>query len=410
MRVRNNKVLFQSAKTVGKDTIWTISAMVLMNVVVQFLIYPLWSRIFGDEIYGEIVYAMSIVNVFATSIGVGVNYARMKDSTANSAKSCDYNGMLLLLSLCAMAISYVILFFSSLELSFVDIFLTGILCFVTIWRYYSDVEFRLNLDYKGYFKYYFAISVGYGIGLIIFMLTRRWPLALLPGEIAGLIYIATKTHIFQSIKSDKDKKTFSIIVKTALTLVATNFIANLIFNGDRILLQNILGGAAVTTYYIASLTGKTMSLITTPLNSVLIGYLSRYEAKISRKIVIIFSIVTLGAIAGATCVGVVGSHILIKLLYPGNYEAVKPYLVAANLAQVIYFMTNIVTTFLLRIADTRFQVVVNITYMVLFIVLCIPATLNGGVWGFCVALLIVNFLRYMLALILCFVGESRMNK
>ena len=42
-------------KTIASDSILSIIALVLMNVVAQFIVYPFWKRAYGSDFYGHIL-------------------------------------------------------------------------------------------------------------------------------------------------------------------------------------------------------------------------------------------------------------------------------------------------------------------------------------------------------------------
>ena len=390
-----------------RDSIWSISALVLINVVAQFIVYPFWNRAFGDEIYGDILYAMSIITVPAVSIGVSANYSRMRESSQGETVNGDYNTVLLVCGILTGIVTYVLLHLSGRRMSSEEQILGAILSVFTMWRYYADVEYRLSLNYRRYFVYYAIIAGGYFVGILLFRATRLWPLALLPGEIAGLVFVILTGNLFTKDPFRRSPR-FRNNINVIMVLVASNLISNIIFNGDRLTLELVIGGTAVTIYYLASLVGKTMSLITTPLNSVIIGYLSRFQGNITRKHVHIFAMATLGAILLSTAVCVVGSHILLPILYPASYAGVVEFIIIASGTQVIYFVTNIVTTVLLRISQVRAQLIINVCYAICFAGLCIPGAKIYGVKGFCIALFLTNTIRYLVGIFLCYRGQKKL--
>lgn len=403
-----HKKLINKISKFCNDSMWSILALALMNIVAQFILYPCWDKYFGDEIYGNIIYCLSIINIFAVAIGTAINYSRMTESAIRQTYNGDYNIALLIGSILSALASFIAITYSNFSMSFIDKILASVLCVLTLWRYYGDVEYRLTLNYKGYFMYYLTISLGYLVGLGLFELTGYWALALMPGELFGLILIICKSSLIK-ISPFHISGFYLENTKRISILAGTNFISNIIFNGDRFLLQILLDGTAVSVYYLASLIGKTMTLITTPLNSVIIGYLSKYKGKFSRKLVTLFSLGTLVAIFLGTLLGYVGSYIVIKILYANSFSSVKPYFLIATLTQVIYFVTNIVTTVLLRMANANCQLVINVVYAVLFFTLCIPAVQLWGISGFCFALLLTNFGRYFVAIYFCYKNADHTN-
>ena len=346
----------QLVKRLLSDSAWSIAGLVLMNMTAQFAVYPLWNRELGNDAYGRILYLIAGMNIIAVSMGVACNYARMKARTE----------------------------------------LLGI---ATMWRYYADVEYRLKLDYKSFFIYYLVISIGYGIGAGLFLWLKLWPLALLPGEMAGIFLVYRRGTVLR--KTERENAGLDqAVTGMVTTLFATEVISNLILNGDRMLLNLLVNATAVTVYYQASLMGKTMALVTMPLNSVLIGYLSRFKGGLTKKIMNRVTLACLAAVPLATLAATVGSHILIRILYPQNYELVSPYFIMANTAQVAFFVSGVAATVLLRFCKTGYQLYINLVYAGLFVALCIPGVLLWQVEGLCIGMMIAGLLKLGYVLLL----------
>lgn len=71
-------------------------------------------------------------------------------------------------------------------------------------------------------------------------------------------------------------------MRSLMLLSGTELIAAVILNADRLILQAISGGVAVTIFYAATLVGKMVSLVSVPLNGVVIGHLAKYDGTIKR--------------------------------------------------------------------------------------------------------------------------------
>ena len=390
-------------KSILKDSVWSIAGIVLMNVTAQFFLYPLWDRQLGGDAYGEILYLLSLMNIVAISLGSATNYARM----CNKNGDVKNRAYLLILGGGAVLFGTVAILgrgFLGLDLKTAGLF--ALLIGFTMWRFYADVEFRLSLNYKGYFLYYLIISIGYGIGGFVFYKTGEWVLSLLFGELLGVAFVLCKGKVLRP-DGLPERKEISAVFGTVAALFGSNVISNLIFNGDRLILKFFIGGTAVTTYYLASLIGKTMTLITTPLNSVLIGYLMRYQGNLKKRTIALLG----GGAMAVSLVGMVGcfvaSVILLPWLYPAEYQAVKPFLWLGNLAQIVYFVGNMANVLLLRFGKSRDQLTVNVFYAILFVVLCVPVTYVWGLWGFCIAYLITTVGRLTFAFFLLFVRISK---
>ena len=384
--------LFKRFKNVFVDSMWSIAGLMLMNLVAQFVVYPILANQLGAEANGDILTLIAYINIISVAVGSGVNYARMRNSNTEMTKNGDYNVCLIFASIVCIPVSFIAQHITAIHLDIVNSILYLLLMIAMLWRYYADVDFRLNLNYKGLFKYYFCISLGYGIGIVLYLLVGYWPLSLLIGEIAGLVYVLAFGRILNKdcFSFSKNRKSSIHVI---LTLIATNLLLNLIFNADRLLLNVLVNGTAVTLYYIASLLGKTVSLVTTPLNSVIIGYTARYKGKLTMKMLMVASALIMAIIILATFVCTIGSHILIRFLYPEDYDAAVPYFVLANLSQIIYCCTNSMTTFLLCFTKSKYQLYINIIYMIAFIFIGVPVTWLWGLDGFVKGLVLVNIIR-----------------
>ncbi len=389
----------EQKKKILSDSIWSIAGLVFMNVALQFAVYPFWERRAGEAALGNILYLISLMNVFAISLGIAVNYARMRKSATETTRNSPYLGMLFGASVLAFGAAILIAFFGGVELTIPETLLFGCVTVATMWRYYADVEYKLYLNYKSFFLYYAFIGVGYLIGIALFYVTGLWPLTLLVGELLGLVYVLIRGKIFRVDGAIYGEGTGELL-KLVLILFGSEAISNLIFNADRIMLKPILGEVAVTEYYLASLLGKTIALLTVPLSGVVIGYLSKYKGDLSLKAMnLIFGGALVCAVLG-TAACTLGSYIIIPILYPDQMADIKEYFIVTNLSQVLYFIANVITVVLLRFAKSRYQLYVNIAYAVSFAAICIPSALLGGFWGFCIGLLATCAIRFAVSVVL----------
>lgn len=377
------------------DSLWSIAGLMLMNVVAQFCVYPVWSGQLGAEAYGNVISLMSLMNIWAVSMGSASNYTLVVNHKGAPKCAACCNRCMIAGSLAAAVYGTIVA--AAGGLSGIESVLFAALTIATMWRYYADVEYRLSLDFKKYFCYYFTVSIGYGLGTGLFLVTGLWPLALLPGEIAGCIFVWLRGSVLRQGVS-RGGADWLPILKMMAVLLCSNLVSNIIFNADRLLLRFLLDGTAVTTYYLASLLGKTASLVTIPLKSVLISHLMQYEGKLSLKLINTISALSVAAVIVGSGLCTLVSHILIPILYPTNYAASAPYFFVGNLAQVFYFVSNVLTVVLLRFTKARNQVYINIVYSLAFLLLCIPGTFLEGFGGFCAALLATCAVRFIYTL------------
>lgn len=382
-------------KGILTDTLWSAMGLILMNGIAQLLVYPLLNRELGTEQYGNILTAISFINIFSLSFGVAINNGRLVLSSKQKTHDGDYGlwllaGSIVLVLLGGLAYPILSPFVARNEYPFYILLSIGIM-----WRYYSDVYFRLNLQYKYYFYYYCFVSLGYVVGAFLFMKTKYWTAALLPGELVGIAYpiIRSRRSIIQHSEQ------FFSVGKEILILIGANIVTYAIFNADRLLLHVFIDGTAVTIYYIASLMGKMVSFVTIPINNVIIGYLSRYQGIFSKKRMNLLCVISLGLIFIATIGCLLASYIFLPILYPDNFLATKSLILICSMSQSFYFVSGVILVILLRFCGVQNQFMINCIYGVIFCVLGTVLSITKGIYGFCTGALLSAVIRYSISVI-----------
>lgn len=392
-------------KNITGDLLYSMMGLVVMNGVIQLLLYPYLNRQLGAEQFGSVLSLLSIVAIMGATFGTAANYSRMVCHTKGKEVKGDYNLFLLMVAGISAVVSAVGLWWlgGGKWYYFVGYYL---LVVITVVRYYADVEFRLNLNYKRFFIYYVLISVGYVAGILVYPMTKSWVAAMLLGELLAVLYVIFGGRLFSRPLFSRSEH-FRDNLKSMVILSGTELIATLILNADRLMLQVFAGGVAVTVFYTATLIGKIISLISMPLNGVIMGHLANYKGKFSAKTFMkICSVsVILGLVMNLACVGV--SYVFVKIMYADIFEMVKPYFWLANLGQIFYFISNTLTVILLRFSEEKYQLYINIVYLIAFIVLAVPMTAVWKLWGMAWALVIVNLLKIAAIMV---VGKMKLKE
>lgn len=382
------------------DSIWSISGTVFMTFAAQFLVYPFWEREFGIELYGNIIYLISLMNIISITFGSSAGYTRIMISAKHKTSNSPYILLLLVLSSISVIYSSIVAFVNGNSMLFADVIGYVVLCTVTAWRCYADVEYRIHLNYKGFFMYYVLIGAGYIFGIFLVPVFGTWTAALIPGELFGLFFVLIRGHIFR--KDEFVRGEMSELGQMFLVLVGSNLINTIIFNADRILLKLAVGSTAVSIYYISSLFGKTLSLITTPLNGVISGYIARFKGTPDKKNrgIMAISAAAMAALAAVACA--IGAYIILPYLYPQTFPLAKGSIFICSLAQTIYFSTNILSVVMMRFADKKHQIISNSVYAAVFVLVCIPMTIVCGMKGFYIGFVITSCSRFIYNVIIIF--------
>ncbi len=402
-------------KTRGlKDLVLSVLGLVAMNGVIQLLLYPGINRALGEERYGDILSMLAVVSVLATAIGTGANYARMVAQTKGRGNNGDFNIFLLIsmVPVTGISVAASLLILGNKGLPFNLLFI--VLSVLSVLRYYGDVEFRLNVNYFRFFIYYLLISIGYVGGSFLVKFSAfgediSWVAAIIFGEVLAVGFVALTGGIFKGKNALRFSPEAKENLKTTLFLLGTNLINALALQADKILLRMFMNGEAVSIFYVATLIGKVVAMLTTPLNGVIIGYLARYKGIFTRKLFGIATLASLGIAAVFTAGGVLASHIFVQWMYPNIYAEASRYFILANAGQIFYFVAGTMMVIVLRFVHERYQLIINAVYAVVFVAVLVPLVANFGIAGMTAGLLIVNVLRYIAVVVIGFAHTEKEN-
>lgn len=379
--------------------------LIAMNAVLSLAVYPYIGNHFGAAFQGRILFFTALMNLLAGGFGSAANYGRMKVySNEGETENGEYN-IFLLTVLPFVILTSIIAVLVKGDSAGATLFGIIVLMFSMIVRMYADVEYRLNMNYKRFALYYLLIAAGYLIGLFLYPFTKSWVLIFLSGELFGILYVVFtgkifKGRIFGTTKAFK--KHFGILAVLSLSYLLSDFVAS----SDRLLLPILLdnGDELTSIFYYASLVGKIMSLLSTPLNGVLSGHIAKEDGAMTRQQFLKLILVTLGIFIAVTFVSFVGSHIFVYLFYRPYYEAAKPLFLLANAGQILFFICNTLMVIVLRNTDEKYQIAVGAVYILAYFLITIPLIRAYGVWGMGWGLLIANAMKFVLFAVFGFFG------
>ena len=327
-------------KKIAADFLYCVGAVGMMNAVLQLIVYPVINNRVGENEFGNMLFLLGILNILAPSFGQGTANARLVMPERETLKNKEYILTLGIFSIISAVISGIV---GAARISTA----VGIVMFVyiivmSIYRMYACVEYRLSLEFKRQFVFYLALSIGYILGLLIFWKSEQWYWVFILGETIAVLYVFLTGNVLRH-QSEKTEERFSEVFKSAFVLSASYLLTNILLNLDRFILAYMIDSEAVSQYYV---------------NSILIGYITKGNQKIKTKSYLkgVGLLVGFGLLALVACSIV--TPIYIKILYPNLYEAVVDLNVLVNVAQIFYFLTNVLLVIILTMCEIRWQFVI----------------------------------------------------
>ena len=398
-------------KRIAKDIVINIIASTICTVCLNFLVYPLYSRRFSAEDYGNIITIIGLINMIWAVLGNCLNNTRLvlnKETDIDNSNG-NYNVILATVSIIGPVIAV------SVSLLFTRInFLNGVLIFFTvavgIIRVYLIVTYRLKIDYIAQLITNIIVTTGYAIGAFLAFSYPLWPLSLLCGEGVALIYTLKKSSLIsEPYRKTKDWKR---VKSTYQDLFGASVITNLLTYFSRFMIQPTLGPAYVSILSVASFWGNSTAPFISPISNVVLSYLSQKQTKVSKQKFIFLFFASTVPLMLFGIMGIYLAPIITRILYPTLVDDAIPYMTIASFGALISCSTNLLMPILLSICPSRQIFRLQVIHFIFYIVVSYAGTKLYGLMGFCIALCVISSFKVALYYIFGYfaVKKSEMNK
>lgn len=379
-----------SKRRVTLDFFLSLFGVALMHGILQFWFYPQLNRVYGPEMMGKILFLISFMSIFVIALGTALDNSRLVTRSRFKTLNGDFNRILVLFSALAVGICLPAAWYVFPQMNLAVFALWVIL---TLVRFYSAVEFRLNINTWGYFTYHFFLSLGYGVGAYFMAHGLDWIWAFCLGEAAALFYVFCIGSIYRKPfwKTANLKKTF----RSTSILAGAGILSQGGQNLDRILLPAMIGALANTQFYVVSLLGKIISMFVVPMNSVLISYLCKENVTVRRSafLWISLAVCVFSTIFFFLCLA--ATPLFLRTFYRDIYADTANLISIAVLGQILGFASSILLTVVLKTAKESWQFWLQLLYAAVFLILVFPCTYQWHLWGFALAILCANAVRLL---------------
>lgn len=382
-------------------------------VILQLVILPFVGKKVSADEYGLIVTLLALLNVVPATLGNALNNIRLLHRKEYEDNNCtgDYPILLLYeIVINAVVVILISVYYGKSLYSFNAIHYLLLVGVSILWlcREYFIVEYLLNLKYLSILINNIVLGIGYGIGTVLFLSFGYWELIYLIGYLFSMVYILLTTNIWKEklIKTPLLKQTS----KENVVYVIACLLYRLTSYADKMLLFPIIGGALVSVYYTATLSSKVISLLITPISSVMLAYLSRMGdkkgAKSFKQVLKIGSIICF--IGYFACLLL--SKPILKILYPQFYMDALRYIPITTVTIVINVLISLLNPFILRYLSMKWQLVINALTVVAYVGLSLLFFLIWGLMGFCVGCMLSSVLKIVSMLLIYKFASHRMDK
>ena len=376
------------------DMALNIVAAAIPTFVLQLLILPNLAKFMSDDNYGLLVTVLAFLNVVPSTTGNVLNNIRLlyNENYIETNNEGDFNVLLAILEGFNFLSVTVFLFYYDSNLTLFTVLMTGFTALLWLAREYFLVAFRLIINYKAILLCNVIMVGGYGIGYLLFLGTRVWQVIYICGLLCSLAYCFIRSRLWK--EPFKITPLFKHTSNQGLLLLIAKILNRLLVYADKIIVFPVLGGALVSVYYAATVFGKVVSLMITPVNSVVLTYLAKVKSKtdsmLKSALLVGFAVCAVGYIV---CVLI--SRPVLSILYPQYVDNAMNYIYLTTGTTVLYALISIVDPFIMKFFDMKWQIAINGGTVVVYLALGISLMIPWGLMGFCVGALLTNVLKLL---------------
>jgi len=382
-------------RIIFSDFILNIIASAVPTIVMQIVILPIMGIRLGDKGYGSAVTLISMATLFSLPFGSVLNNIRLLMD--NEYRKHNINGDFKILLTASMIINAIFMIIGTIyyegRFSPVSIILVVLFSCLNILREYLIVSFRIKINYRAILLNNLMLSVGYLFGLLLFYFIGYWQIIYVSGSVFSLFYILKNSNIIY--ESFSKTKLFGKTLYNSLVLFFSVFMKTALTYADKLLLFPLLGSTAVSIYYTATLMGKILSLIITPISSVMLSYLAKMSKIKMKQFVIIVALTTVFGLIGYFIIIFISEPIL-NLLYPSWANESLKLINVTTATAILGVISSVINPVILRFNHINWQIVINLVNLIFYTILVFGFYSLYGLMGFCFGMLIANIIKLLL--------------
>ena len=393
-------------KKIFTDMLLNILASAIPLLILQLWILPSLGEKLSESEYGLIITILSFINIFPAAMGNVLNNVRLLHSKEkiNNKEERDFNVILFILTSINVVLIILFSFFFNNSIAPYDLLLNVVTAMFFILHGYYCVAFLLNINYVYILISNLFLSFGYVLGYLLFLEFRHWQYIYIIGYLCSGIFIFLKSSLWKEPFKISEK--IKIRSRDTAWFILAGILARTVEYADRLILFPILGGAAVSIYYVATLFSKVVSMASSPINGVILTYLSKTKEK---KDSVFRTTVLLGL--GFCIIGygicVICAKPVLRILYPKYVmEAIKYIYITTGIAVTSAFI-SILSPFIIRFFSAKCQVVISGITAFLYVSLSFVMIRIWGLYGLCFGSLVTNIFRILFMVVLYQKGKTR---
>ena len=371
--MKGNLILKKIKKIINKykflfsDMILNMVGFGIYVVSQKIILLPIIAKQVNDNIYTSLTLFMSILNIFCNVTGGELGNVRLIKNNDYKDKKVigDFSRILLVLSLLIIVIGSPILIFLKYEYKYILFFILTIL--MANIRLYATNFYRLEKKFLKVIIQNLIYLIGIILGLFLFNYIHEIYIVLFIPELISIIYALFNCDL---IKMGLNKTTeIKSTIKKYIGLGTISLLNNIMNYCDSILIYPILGAQQVAVYYAVNSVSNITSLLTNPMSSVILSWISNAKDEKKNKIFKITLSINIPLIIIVTLITIPLTYLSMFVLYKQYLSGITILVILISISTAFGTAGAFTKTILIKYTKTANLVGIYIMYFIVLSIL-----------------------------------------
>lgn len=371
--MKGNLILKKIKKIINKykflfsDMILNMVGFGIYVVSQKIILLPIIAKQVNDNIYTSLTLFMSILNIFCNVTGGELGNVRLIKNNDYKDKKVigDFSRILLVLSLLIIVIGSPILIFLKYEYKYILFFILTIL--MANIRLYATNFYRLEKKFLKVIIQNLIYLIGIILGLFLFNYIHEIYIVLFIPELISIIYALFNCDL---MKMGLNKTTeIKSTIKKYIGLGTISLLNNIMNYCDSILIYPILGAQQVAVYYAVNSVSNITSLLTNPMSSVILSWISNAKDEKKNKIFKITLSINIPLIIIVTLITMPLTYLSMFVLYKQYLSGITILVILISISTAFGTAGAFTKTILIKYTKTANLVGIYIMYFIVLSIL-----------------------------------------
>jgi len=371
--MKGNLILKKIKKIINKykflfsDMILNMVGFGIYVVSQKIILLPIIAKQVNDNVYTSLTLFMSILNIFCNVTGGELGNVRLIKNNDYKDKKVigDFSRILLVLSLLIIVIGSPILICLKYEYKYILFFILTIL--MANIRLYATNFYRLEKKFLKVIIQNLIYLIGIILGLFVFNYIHEIYIVLFIPELISIIYALFNCDL---IKMGLNKTTeIKSTIKKYIGLGTISLLNNIMNYCDSILIYPILGAQQVAVYYAVNSVSNITSLLTNPMSSVILSWISNVKDEKKNKIFKITLSINIPLIIIVTLITIPLTYLSMFVLYKQYLSGITILVILISISTAFGTAGAFTKTILIKYTKTANLVGIYIMYFIVLSIL-----------------------------------------